>query len=150
MKSVSPAYRVVIDTNLLISGTILKRGNPFALLELWRSGIVLLITSPQQIAEFEDVIDRPKVRIDYDISEIEAQELRHRLRSLAVTVHPALPSAIALRDPDDDFVLASAIQGDADFLISGDKDLLAVSDDSRLGRLRILTVSSFLREYASP
>ena len=146
MSGSDPKRGVVIDTNLFISGTIMKRGDPFTLLELWRVGSFHLITSQEQIAELDDVLDRPMVRIDYALSNIEVDEHRHRLRRLATIVVPILPSPIALRDLKDDFLLATALAGNADFLVTGDKDLVTAAGDSLLGRLHIVTVTAFLQE----
>lgn len=96
-----------------------------------------------------DVLDRPNVRLDYDLSQAEVDELRLRRRILSAIVVPRLPSPISLRGPEDDFVLAAALAGDADVLTSGDKDVLIAAGDARLGRLRIVSVSAFLQEHAA-
>jgi putative PIN family toxin of toxin-antitoxin system len=138
--------KAFIDSNLFISGTILRRGTPFLLLEHWRSGLFNLVTSPRQIAELVDVMDRPKVRIDYGVTQIEVDELPGRLQSLAISVSPTIGCPIPLRDPNDEFILASAIEGEADVLVTGDKDLLSVAGDERLGKLRIVSAAVFLSE----
>lgn len=49
-----------------------------------------------------------------------------QLRAQAVIPRPAAPAAVACRDPDDKWVLASALDGDAQMLVTGDKDLLVL------------------------
>lgn len=50
------------------------------------------------------------------------------LRSQEVVPKPASPSEISIRDPDDRWIVASAIAGRADVLVTGDQDLLAIAD----------------------
>lgn len=51
------------------------------------------------------------------------------------------------RDPNDDPLLSAALNGRADYLVSGDLDLLELASDPRLGGLRILTPRAFLEEF---
>ena len=48
------------------------------------------------------------------------------------------------RDPKDDFLLSAALGGNADYLITGDEDLLILKDNPSLGKLRIITIKDFL------
>ena len=59
----------VLDTNLIVSGTILKRGIPFAVLEAWKSGQLILACSSEQRAEIQDVLTRPEIRDRYHLTE---------------------------------------------------------------------------------
>ncbi|MCK6450210.1 MAG: hypothetical protein L6R19_05050 [Alphaproteobacteria bacterium] len=72
----------MIDTNVLLSG-LLWRGPPHWLIEALRDGTPRLISSPAQIAEFGDVIHRPKFRLILDRSGWTAEELIAELRILA-------------------------------------------------------------------
>jgi predicted nucleic acid-binding protein len=59
---------------------------------------------------------------------------------------PVVPSQspLLVRDPKDDMILAAAIGGNADFLVTGDADLLVLANDPKLGHLRIVSPSEFL------
>ncbi len=62
MRSAPKPPKAVVDTNLLISGTILKRGSPFALLEAWRNRRFVLLLGQAQRDEVIDVVHRPKIQ----------------------------------------------------------------------------------------
>ena len=97
-----------------------------ALLERVRNGELTLITSPTLLAELADVISRPKFDSILMRSGTPRERTFEELRSLAEVIKsPPLPQPIC-RDPDDDEVLATAIAGQADLIISGDNDLLSL------------------------
>ena len=53
--------KAVVDTNVLVSGTILSRGNPYEILEAWRRNEFILVLSPDIISEAEAVFRRRKI-----------------------------------------------------------------------------------------
>jgi len=117
--------RAVIDTNVLLSG-FLWRGAPHELLEQVRNGNLTLISSPALLAELADVISRPK----FDAILVRSNTSRNRtldeLHQLVEVIEPPpLPQRVC-RDADDDAVLATAIAGQADLIVSGDDDLLSL------------------------
>lgn len=119
------SVRAVVDTNVLISG-LLWRGPPYALIEKARTGTPKLVTSPELIAELERVLARPKFRIVFKRSGIDPRRLlREIARMMEVVAAPPLPRPMS-RDQDDDRVLAAAIAGKADIIVSGDDDLLSL------------------------
>lgn len=114
--------RAVIDTNILVSG-LLWHGPPHALIERARDGTLTLITSPALLA---DVINRPKLRAILTAVGTTQDRLLMELRQLAeIVVPPPLPAPVC-RDPDDDAVLALAVAAEANCVVSGDADLLAL------------------------
>lgn len=117
--------RAVIDTNVLLSG-ILWHGVPHELLEQVRNGKLTLISSPALLAELTDVISRPKFNAILSGSSTPRNKLLDELHKLAEIIEPPpLPLPIC-RDADDDVVLATAIAGRVDIIISGDDDLLSL------------------------
>jgi putative PIN family toxin of toxin-antitoxin system len=135
---------VVVDTNLFVSGIILKRGLPHDLLARWRDGGFVLLISDDQYVEIENVLARQEIMGKYGVSENERTELLQLILAIATHVipHPTLP--LEVRDPKDAMILASALSGEADFLVTGDDDLLVLAGDSRLGHLQIVTARAFL------
>jgi putative PIN family toxin of toxin-antitoxin system len=106
---------------------------------LWREGRFDLLTSAAQLDELMRVTRYPRIR--ERLSPALAGRLINELRDLA-TVIERLPVVIASPDPDDNYLLAIAQAGSADFLVSGDKrDLLALK---RHEGTAITTVREFL------
>ena len=96
--------RIIIDTNALLSG-LLWQGTPHALLNQARTGMVELITSPDLLAEFADVIQRPKFASILQRTSHTPTKILAELRQLSeIVITPPLPEPVC-RDPDDDAVL---------------------------------------------
>lgn len=143
MTQPKPKLRVVVDTNLFVSGTIFKLGNPHSLLTAWRDYAFELILSTSQFRELTDVFGRPKLVDRYRLTDDELADLFERLSRIPLQESTsALPFHV--RDPKDEHILAAALDGNAGFLVTGDKDLMVLRDDPRLGSLKIVTVAEFL------
>ena len=116
--------RIVVDTNLLVSGVI-AAGLPRQLVDAARSGVFELCTSEVLLAELLDVLGRKKFAVRLAQAGLTAQGLVDDLRALAVVVWPTDVPRVVPTDADDDHVLAAALAGAADLIASGDKrDLL--------------------------
>ena len=112
--------RVVVDTNVWVSGLIIPDGPPGHVLQAMRDHRFEFVASWQVAQELADVLRRPRLR-RYGIEE---QDIEDVFRLLA----PALPTAdidVPIRDPDDAPVVAAALAGAADVIVTGDKDFLA-------------------------
>jgi uncharacterized protein len=125
--------RVFLDTNVLVSA-LTTRGLASDVFRLVLSEHELL-TGEVNLVEFRRVLKR-KMRVPARLIE-EAERL---LREQTIIPRPAIALEIKLRDPDDKWVLASAVAGGSDVLVTGDKDLL---DLGRAAPLPILTPRSF-------
>ena len=116
--------RVVIDTNVLMSG-IFFGGVPGRILDAWAAERLELVLSPDILAEYRRVGAELAVRYP------ERAEVLHPALALvamnAMLVHAAPLPAPVSTDPDDDKFLAAAKQAGATVIVSGDRDLLAVS-----------------------
>lgn len=124
MPSVS-GVRAVIDTNVLLSG-LLWSGTPHRLIEAIRAGALTLVTSPTLLAEFGEVIRRPKFQAILARSRTDPEQMLSDLRRLVEIIEPPGLPAQASRDPDDDAVLALAVASQADLIITGDTDLVTL------------------------
>ena len=134
--------RIVIDNNVLVSA-VLKRGSPpDTLIRRWLAEDFLLVTSPAILAELADVLNRPKIRDKYHLTSEDVTELLQRLQQQAIIVPGTSLSGIIAADPKDDVFIACAVEGQARYIVSGDHHLL---DLRRYGRIRIVTVTHFLR-----
>ena len=136
--------KVVIDTNLFVSGLILKRGNPYELLEAWRHKGFMLLISDALETEIAEVLLRPKIKEKYHLTTDEVEDTLRLLHTDALRSDPAPTLPLSLRDPKDEKVLALAIGGEADYLVTGDGDLLSVHNNPGLGELQIVRPAAFL------
>jgi putative PIN family toxin of toxin-antitoxin system len=131
--------RVVLDTGILIAALITKDTPPDQIYQTWRKRRFELVTSEWQLDEFRRVSRYTKLR-KY-LQPIEVGNLINGLRHQARLLEE-LPDVDLSEDPDDNPLLAMAIVGDVDYLISGDKrDVLALK---KVGKARIITARRFL------
>ena len=119
--------RVVVDTNVWVSGLIAPHGPPGRVLAAVRRGAVSAVASWGLAREIVDVLARPRLR-KYGIVEEDATDLLALLGPALPDVEVSLP----VRDADDLPVLASALAGRVDAIVTGARDLL---DDARLRAL---------------
>lgn len=116
--------RIVLDTNLLVSGVI-SAGLPRCLLDAARAGVFELCTSDVLLAELLDVLQREKFAARLSQAGLTPQAIVRDLRRLSVVVSPVAVPRVVPTDADDDHVIAAAVAGAADLIASGDKrDLL--------------------------
>jgi len=131
--------RLVIDTNILVSALLAGTSLPAHLIDLWREGRFDLLTSAEQLDELMRVTRYPKIR--ERLTPALAGRLINELREIAVVVQN-LPAIAVCADPYDNYLLAIAAAGAADFLVTGDKrDLLGLKLHEGA---RIITVRDFL------
>jgi hypothetical protein len=136
--------RVVLDTGVLIAALITSDTPPDLVYQAWRKKRFELVTSEWQLAEFRRVSRHPKLRRFLRPSE--AGNLVNGLRQRALVIK-RLPEVELSPDPNDNPLLATALAGKADFLVTGDKrGLLALK---KVERTRILTARQFLKTLAS-
>ncbi len=135
--------RAILDTNILCSALITPGGPTDRLYRAWREGRFQLLTSEEQLEEFRRVTRYPHLRPF--IEPAAAGEVYHELRRLAILLE-TLPVIDASKDPGDNFLLAMAQAGEADVLVTGDKqDLLSLKI---FQRTRIITARRFLTQLS--
>jgi putative PIN family toxin of toxin-antitoxin system len=99
---------------------------PNALIEQAKLDVFTIITSPLLLGEFEKVIRRRKFRTVLVRARTDPRRLLSDVRQLVEIVEaPPLRRQVS-RDPDDDGVLAVAVAGSVDLIVSGDDDLLSL------------------------
>ena len=113
-----------------------------------RESFVLLI-SYQLREELEDVLRRQKFAVRFGVTVEVRTAFLFLLDTMAEFVEPLWPAPVAVRDPKDEIVLATAIGGQADYLVTGDDDLLVLAGDPRIGPLKVVTVREFLQDLDS-
>ena len=127
--------RVVLDTNVLVSGLAYPGSVPGRIVGIWRQGGLDVVLSRYILDEMVKVLPRLS-RIHLSSSEI--RDLADSLMFLADIVEPDAEQDSSLCDPADQQVLATLRASKADYLITGDKDLLALAE-----KYPIVTPSTF-------
>ena len=119
--------RVVVDTNVLISGLISGSGPPAGLVDLWVEGAIQVAVSPLIISEYFGVFLRPKFEATGSVGA--RQQVLERLIVLPNTlvIVPETRVACISEDPSDDRFLECAKVARADLIVSGDEHLMALS-----------------------
>jgi uncharacterized protein len=125
--------RVTADTNILICGLVYRRGKPYDLLRMAIDGTISLTISQHILDELADVLMRK-----FDSTPEEIAEANGIVGDAARIVKPSVQIDVIKEDPPDNRILEWAVSAVADYIVTGDKDLL------RLGAydsIKILTVS---------
>ncbi len=128
-------FRVTADTNILVSAIVYPRGNPRRILQMALAGEINMTVYEPILEEMADVLARKFYATPQEIREARAIVTR-----AARTAAPAVRLDVIKADPDDDRIPECAVTAGADFIITGDKDLLRLkSYDS----ISIVTPSEF-------
>lgn len=135
------ALRVVLDTNVLVSGLAYPESKPGRILAMWRRGGIDLILSQYILDEVVRVLPRlPRVQLTAS----EIRDLVDSFMFLADIVAPTREEEVRLRDAADQQVLGTLRASDASCLVTGDKDLLALAD-----RYPIMTPADFWARHGA-
>ena len=130
--------RVVLDTSVLISALLFK-GELSRLVVQWQMGVFIPVISKETFEELEAVLGYPKFRLSNEEKRLilreeilpffEVMEVRDKVTGIC-------------RDPADDKFISCAVSAGADFIVTGDKDLMAVR---RYRSVKIVSASDFLK-----
>ncbi len=128
--------RAVIDTNVLASG-IFWKGTPLKVIEAWTDGKIKLIVSGEILIEYERVLTilNKKAQLQNFDQILELINLNAEL------VNPVAFTRPVCRDKDDDKFLAAALGGNAQYIVTGDDDLLVLNGHQGL---KIMKPKEFL------
>jgi putative PIN family toxin of toxin-antitoxin system len=132
--------RVVIDTNVLVSGVAYPYGFSGKIVSMWRSGSLKVTLSPYLLNEFKRVLPRLSKNT---LSAAEVGQLADTFLFIADVIEPSEMTGF-VRDSKDDPILALLVESKAEALITGDKDLLALAD-----HYPILTPAEFWEKYGN-
>jgi putative PIN family toxin of toxin-antitoxin system len=134
--------RIVVDTNVLVSGLLSPFGPPAEIVRLVAAGRLTLCLDARILAEYADVLHRP--RFDFEPSRIEALLDQIRSAGVLAAVEPLLSP---LPDRDDEPFLEAAIAGRAEYLVTGN---LRHYPRPRRQRVRVVTPAAFIGRYRQP
>ena len=127
--------RVIIDTNIWISFLLTRDYSRLDL--LIANNLVIFVFSKELLSEFVEVAQRPKFQKYFSSADLQSLLIKIKEKANLVTV---TTSVHICRDPNDNFLLALAKDGRADYLLTGDKDLLTIG---RFGKTRIVSIAKF-------
>jgi putative PIN family toxin of toxin-antitoxin system len=128
--------RVVLDTNILVSG-VLYIGKPKRVIDLALSGKIEIISSAETIDEFKRVIVRDKFRLSKPEQEAKINFVIRLSRIILVKSK----FKVVKDDPDDDKFIQAAYDGKARYIVSGDHHL---KDLKEFAGIKIVTASQLL------
>lgn len=135
------SLRVVLDTNVLLSGIAYPGSIPGKILAAWRQGSVDVLLSAHILDELRRVL--PRLTHRHGLTPAEIDDLVDALSIQAEVVEPLPAVEPDLRDADDQPVLNTLLAAGANYLITGDKDLLALAE-----RYPIVTPAQFWATHA--
>ncbi len=130
--------RIIIDTNLWIKFLITK--DFFQIEQSLINEEITLLFSDELLTEFIEVTSRPKFKKYFtkiDVDNI-LSTMHHYAEFINVTT-----SIDLCRDPKDNFLLALSIDGKANYLVSGDLDLISIK---KIKKTKIISISNFIKE----
>ena len=134
--------RAVLDTNLIVSYLLTEGATISRIIDHWERGDFVYVVLPATVAELTEVLARPRLRrymkgapaILLDVIDHDAEHVPGEVRISGVC-----------RDPKDDIFISCAVEGKADVIVSGDTDLL---DLTQYGSIRIVSPHKFLELLA--
>lgn len=144
--------RAVIDTNVWVSALLNAAGPPAQILDALRDERFMVAISEPLLQELERVLARERLQRRLGVSPTTPAALVAFLRERG-DVAPVTGTVHLCRDPDDDLVIETALNGQADVLVSRDDDLKGAPDLVAILRaqgVEVLTVRRFLARLDEP
>ncbi len=138
--------RIVVDTNVLISGVVQPNRHPGQVIEAVGRGDCTLVMTSRLWSELERTLGYSRVRdfIARHGGETSVPVAVARLQTLVEYVPMESPTMSWLAsDPDDDWVIQCAVTGRADVIVSGDRALLALKE---AGQIPVMSAATFVEE----
>ena len=133
--------RVVLDTHVLLAALISSHSPPDTIYRAWLAGRFDLMTGAAQLDELRRVSRYPKIKAILPAHRVGTM-INNIQRVIVLSTLPPLPNGIDADDPNDAFLLAMAMAGEADYLVTGDRRAGLLQRRS-IGRTRIVTPATF-------
>lgn len=132
--------KVVLDPNILVSALLFK-GGLSGTVDLWKTGRIIPALSKETFVEFKTVLEYPKFSLTTEeIKMIIKEEILPYFEIVEVIDKPKS----ICRDPDDDKFIACAVSASADFIVTGDNDLLNIGKHKSV---KIISGSTLLKMF---
>ena len=134
--------RAVIDTNVLVSGVISPKGAPRKILDLARKEVFKAVSSVSINHEILDVLHRDYIYSKYNVTEEIIDDISVFLYEGTFLTEDHYKVSKVKKDPEDNKFIACALEGEADYVISGDDHLLGLK---HYRGIQIVDVKDFLK-----
>jgi uncharacterized protein len=132
--------KIVLDTNIIVSGLLQSKGNPAQVLTLALAGAVQVCHDASILAEYSQVLARPRFKFDSE----RVREVLNKIEEDGLAVDASGESNLDLPDADDEPFLAVALAGAADFLVTGN---LADYPASKRRGCAVLSPAAFMEHW---
>jgi putative PIN family toxin of toxin-antitoxin system len=142
--------RVVLDANVFVSAVLSPRGAPAKILTAWRAERFHLVTSPAILEEIYRVLHYPKIVSRHRWPEETIRAFITDLAYLAILTSGKRTLKVIAEDPADDRYIECAVEGDADYIVSGDQHLLQLGTYQRISIVTPITFLGILKEQLKP
>jgi putative PIN family toxin of toxin-antitoxin system len=133
--------RVVLDTNTVISRYLSPSGPPAHIFQYWEQGAFTLVVSEPILSEIERVFSYPRINKRLGLSDKEIAGIVAGFATFGELVTPQQRLHVVEADPDDDMLVECAVEGKADYLVSGNDHLLDIKEYQGI---QILTPAEFV------
>lgn len=121
--------RVILDTNVWVSGLLFPHSNAGKILKEWQRARFEIVVFPYLLEEIGRVLAYPKIKKRLQWDEAKIQNYLDFLMFFAEFIDSKEHSGHVERDPNDSPILSALINSKADFLVSGDNDLLSLKEE---------------------
>ena len=120
--------RVVLDTNIIVSATILRKGHSAQVLDLWREEKIELAVSLPILEEMRKVLKQARIIKQQSMAQQDVKALIEGFRESGILTSGRLDLEVVTEDPEDDKFIICAVEARADYIVSGDTHLLKLKE----------------------
>lgn len=138
--------KAVLDTNILVSALVIKVGKPAQVVVFAREGKFESILSEEIIKEARGIFHRKHIQKRFHPTDEEIEEFLDAVRAVSKFIKIEKVEDIITADASDNVVLACAVEGGADYLVSGDLHFLNLKEHRNV---KMVTPAQFLEILAS-
>lgn len=134
--------RAVIDTSVFVSGVISPIGLPRKILEFAKRSVFKAVTSISINREILEVLHRNHIYIKYNLNENIIDDIATFLYEGTILTENSYKVSKITEDPEDNKFIGCAIEGEADYIVSGDEHLLSLKN---YRGIQVINADSFLK-----
>lgn len=120
--------KVVLDANIFVSSLVNTQGNPKRIISAWEEGAFDLLVSVPILEEVGRVLRYPRIAKRHKQDEQAVQRFQELLKNEAILIEPKERLGVVSEDESDNRYLECALEGKAQYLVSGDNHLLDIGE----------------------